>query len=227
MIKYFNSSYGLILISILFSFRSWSSPNLQNTVIFQGTPTPCSLGGTTINIYPEALVNLPTGETVNLSLSGKGTRQKFLAIVKVNAYIAIHYLDNPALLNAEQPIESLNSAGTRLMILQMVQNVTPEDIRAEFDDALDVNHVNLYSPEITALREQTTYYLDAGQRVYLTGYKTKTDNKEHILVFTEDKSIQEQGPTLVTDIWRVWLGIPVDPEMEALKKALLSTQLKQ
>jgi len=43
------------------------------------------------------------------------------------------------------------------MILQMVQNVTPEDIRAEFDDALDVNHVNLYSAEITALREQTTF----------------------------------------------------------------------
>lgn len=211
---------------VLFSMEALAAPRHQNRVTFQGNPTPYSVGGTTVNIYPEALIHLPTGDTVKLGLSGKGVRQKFMAIVKLNAYVAIHYLDNPALLNAANPIESLNGARTRLMILQMIQNVTPEDIRAEFDDALDVNQVDLYSPEISALREQTTYYLDAGQRVYLAGYETKNDDKEHILVFTDDKSIQEQGTTLVSDIWRVWLGIPVDAEMAALKNSLLSSSLK-
>ena len=217
-----SSKYGTVVLALFLSLGVLNSARGQNVVSFHGTPTPYSAGGTSINIYPEAHVNLPTGEIVKLSLSGKGLRQKFLAIVKVNAYVAIHYLDNPAVLNAQTPVESLSGARNRLMILQMIQNVTPEDIRAEFDDALDVNHVNLYSPEITALREQTTYYLDAGDRVYLAGYKIPTDDKEHIFVFTDDQSIQEQGSTLVTDIWRVWLGIPVDAEMEALKKSLLT-----
>lgn len=198
----------------------------QNPVTFSGKPIPYSVGGNNLQIWPEARVNLPNGETLKLSLSGKGTRQKFLAFVKVNAYVAIHYLDNPNLLDPQEPIGSLDKARARLMILQMLQDVNPEDIRAEFDDGLDVNHVDLYSPEITALREQTTYSLDAGQKVYIIGYSNGSDGKEHILVYNDEKSIKEQGSTLVTDIWKVWLGIPVDPEMAALKKSLLNSVSK-
>ena len=173
-------------------------------------------------IYPTASVTLPNGETVDFQLSGKGLRKKWLGIVKVNAYIGIHYLDNPTVLNAQDPIGSLGHARRRLMVLHMLQNVSPEDIRSEFDDALDVNGVNLNSPEMTSLREKTTYSLKSGERAYIVGYESNKDNFENIMVYAQGKLITERGTTLVTDVWKTWFGIPVDEEMAALKSSLLS-----
>ncbi len=221
IILFWASSF--LTLSFIVSPQAYAAPHPKNPVTFLGTPITYSVGGSTVNIHPEANITLPTGEIVKVALSGKGTRQKWIAIVKVNAYVAIHYLDNPSLLSSQNPIDSLGKTQTRLMILHMLQNVSSEDIRAEFDDALDVNNVDLYSPEISYIREQTTYSLNAGQRAFLIGYLTPEDNKEHISIFTTEKTIEEKGTTLVSDLWRVWLGIPVDQEMLVLKKSLLST----
>jgi hypothetical protein len=221
--KYFGFLRPSLLCFTLVCFlspRIWAGP--KNPIQFSGTPTAYSFGGTSISLYPNATVTLPSGEILEFSLSGKGLRQKWMAIIKVNAYVGIHYLDNPAVLNSQDPIGSLAKTQKRMMILQMLQNVSAEDIRAEFDDALDVNGVNLNSPEIASLREQTTYSLNAGERAYLIGYHVPNDSFEHLMVYTDKKSITERGSTLVTDVWRTWFGIPVDQEMAALKKSLLA-----
>lgn len=218
-----NKIFRTFTLSLLFvSIVSFGKPKPKSSIEFSGTPTNYSVGGTNINIYPTATVTLPNGEKVDFSLSGKGLRQKWLGIIKVNAYIGIHYLDNPAVLQNSDPIGSLSHARRRLMILHMLQNVSAEDIRAEFDDALDVNGVNLDSPEMKSLREKTTYSLKAGERAHLIGYEVPGDSFENIMIFTNTKLITERGSTLVSDVWKTWFGIPVDAEMATFKKALLS-----
>jgi hypothetical protein len=216
-----------LILSCFFIFGVEAKGDFEkrNPVVFSGTPTPYSVNGNLVQIFPNASVTLPSGKTLNLSFSGKGIRQKWIAVVKVNAYLAIHYLDNPALLNPNDPIESLNQAQSRMMILHMLQNVSSEDIRTEFEDALDVNSVNLNSPEIKSIREQTDYALNPGERAYLIGYHADEDPLEHIFIHTDKKTIEEKGTSLITDFWRVWLGLPVDAEMKTLKKALLSSSI--
>jgi len=222
--KLFATSKFFIVTLIFFSSAGFSD-NLRwpkNPVVFSGTPTATSIGGTKIDIFPFASVTLPTGEIAPLSLSGKGLRQKWVAIVKVNAYVGIHYLDDPSLLSATDPIGSLANTRTRMMVLHMLQNATANDIRAEFEDALDFNGVNLNSPEMSSLREQMTFSLNAGERAYLIGYHTEDDNDEHFYIDTKLKSIIEKGPALVSDFWRAWFGVSIDQEMANFKKALLS-----
>lgn len=212
----------LLLGLLLVSFNSWASEKPKNPIQFSGTPINYVIGGSSLDIYPQASVTLPTGEQVEFNLSGKGLRQKWLGIIKVNGYVAIHYLDNPSVLSAQDPIGSLSQAHRRLMVLHMLQNVSAEDIRAEFDDALDINGVDLNSPEIKSLREQTTYSLKAGERAYLVGHEVAGDSFENLLIYAPGKTITERGSTLVSDVWKTWLGIPMDQEMAALKKSLLS-----
>ena len=224
--KIFSNSKVLIVTLVFFSSASFCDCRdtlgwPKNPVVFSGTPTATSIGGTNIDIFPSASVTLPTGEIEPLTFSGKGLRQKWIAIVKVNAYVGIHYLDNPSLLSAADPIGSLANTRTRMMVLHMLQNATANDIRAEFEDALDFNQVNLNSPEMSSLRKQMTFSLNAGERAYLIGYHSSDDEDEHFYIYTKQKSIIEKGSALVSDFWRAWFGASIDQEMANFKKALL------
>jgi len=214
----------LTMLSLIWGELGYAKP--APPFEFKGTPTTYSVAGVSIPIYPQAQITLPDGRLVDLCFSGKGLRQKRIGIIKVNAYVGIHYLENPAVLSIEDPMNSLSQTQYRMMVLQMMQNVNPEDIRAEFDDAMDANGVNLNSPELNALRKEITFSLKSGERAYFIGYRNPNDSFENLMVFTETKLINERGSTLVTDIWSGWFGIPVDREMAVFKKSLLSQAKK-
>jgi hypothetical protein len=164
---------------------------------------------------------LPSGEVRQVLFSGKGTRQKFVAVAKVNVYAILHYLDEPSALNSQDPIGSLSGTQTRMLVLQMMQNLSASDIRSGFEDSLDINEVDINSTEMRSLLKQIDFSVSVGDKIYFIGYKSQADDLEHLYVYTDKKTIFEKSPSLVTDFWKIWFGVPVDKEMASCKEELL------
>lgn len=193
----------------------------QAPVTYIGDPTNYTVGSQTVQVYPGALVTLPSGEVRQVLFSGKGTRQKFVAVAKVNVYAILHYLDEPSALNSQDPIGSLSGTQTRMLMLQMMQNLSASDMRSGFEDALDVNDIDINATEIRSLLKQIDFSVNVGDKIFLIGYKSQADAFENLYVYTEKKTIFEKSPSLVTDFWKIWFGVPVDKEMAVCKGDLL------
>ena len=192
-------------------------------VQYLGAPTTVSVSGYAVNIYPQAQITLPShlaDTVVDTQLTGKGVRQKWISILKLNIYVAAHYMDNLADLNTAQPMSAMAKSKARIIRLTMLQNATANDIRTDFEESLDVNGVDLESDAMVSIRNQLDFSLNAGDSVTIIGYPS-ADGMDHFVVEAPKKIIQEQAPGLSVDFWKIWFGIPMDKEMKALQANLL------
>lgn len=214
---------GFFFLTLSFIGNAQVNLFTESPVTFVGEATNYPVGSYNVQVYPGAQITLPNGEVREVSFSGKGIRQKFLAVAKVNIYAVLHYLDQPSALNVQDPIGSLENTQTRFLMLQMTQNLSASDIRNGFEDALDINGVDIFAPEMQSLLSQINFSVNAGDKIYFVGYRSSEDELEHLYVYTDKKTILEKGATLASDFWKIWFGTPVDKEMAACKKELLTS----
>jgi hypothetical protein len=199
------------IFSMLFAVSSFSLAAVE----FTGAPQQVSVSGITIPVYPTAKVD---GE--ELKLTGYGTRAKQIFLgLKANVYVAASYSTQP--LESTNPMESVKAAKAKVIQLTFVRNLTSDEIRTSFEEALDKNGVDLNATPIQNIFAQFAFSLKAGQTVTLTGTQNATGSMEKLVIEVPGKTAQEEGKELATDFWRIWLGIPVDAEMGELKKALV------
>lgn len=210
---------AFLVLSVL-SLMSISS--FGSVVELTGTPTTIDVSGTAMQVYPQAILTTPQG-TRNLKLTGYGIRQKAVGFVKVNVYLATSYVDESITLNHDDPIESLKDAKGRVILLDMLRTMTAEEIRNAFEEALDVNGVDVNSEEVQNLLSQFDGDLYAGDRIVVSSYPSER-SLETLIIELPKKDLTETADFLGLDFWRIWFGVPVDELMAELKTKLIGVK---
>lgn len=206
----------------VFLFGLIQSAGLSAAVEFKGTPQMVDVSGTPMQVYPQAALTTPTGVTP-LKLTGFGIRQKSVAFINVNVYFATSYADESLSLNPESPIDSLKDAKGRVILLDMLRTMTAQDIRAAFEEALDVNGVNVNSKEIQSLLSRFQGDLYAGNRIVISSHPGE-NGLENLVVELPKSNLSEAGNLLGLDFWKIWFGEPVDALMGELKTRLVGVK---
>ena len=208
-----NICFLFLALVVTHSF-SWGS-----VVELQGNPTDIDVSGTPMKVFPQATLTTPKGNT-NLKLTGYGIRQKAVAFVHVNVYLATSYVDESINLNNSSPVDSLKDAKGRVILLDMLRTMTAQDIRTAFEEALDVNGVDVNSKEVQSLFSQFTGDLHAGDRIVVASYPTGEGTVETLILELPKKTLTESGNLLGLDFLKIWFGEPVDELMGELKAKL-------
>lgn len=198
------------------------SMSFSSVVELSGTPETIDVSGTVMNVYPQATLTTPNG-TTSLKLTGYGIRQKSVAFVKVNVYLATSYVDENITLSKENPIDSLKDAKGRVILLDMLRTMTAQEIRTAFEEALDVNGVDVNSEKVQSLLSQFEGDLYAGDRIVVASYPSER-NLESLIIELPKKDLSESGDFLGLDFWRIWFGEPVDELMAELKAKLIGVK---
>lgn len=166
-----------------------------------------------------------TLDTIAMSKVGTGIREKdvFLGI-KANVYRATLLASDPAKFsrdaNQRVALDSLLAMDAFALQLLLKRDVSAEDMVVGFEAALVKNG----DPKSPALMEFKTKLRNAGniatgQTVTITvNRKTNTLKAEHAQTKIDIKGDNK----LFGDIFSIWLGIPADAELAALKTKIIS-----
>lgn len=208
-----------LTVSFLGLFAFIATSAFASVVEVKGTAKDVDVSGKIYKVYPEATLNTLNGP-VSLKLTGYGVRQKSVAFVKVNVYLATSYVDVDTTLSTTTPIDSLKDAKGRVIMLDMLRAMTASDIRTAFEEALDVNGVDINSKAIQSVFSKFNGDLREGDRILLASYPGERSDETLMIELPRKNIIQETGNFLGLDFWKIWFGEPVDALMGELKARL-------
>jgi len=208
-----------IVVSLL-SLSLWmGSTALGSIVEMKGVAKAVNVSGKVYKVNPEATLNTANGP-VHLKLTGYGVRQKSVAFVRVNVYLATSYIDVDTQLSTSNPIESMKDSKGRVIALDMLRAMSAADIRSAFEEALDLNGVDVNAKAIQAVFSKFTGDLKEGNRIILASYPRENSSENLIIELPGMNTIQETGNLLGLDFWKIWFGEPIDKLMGELKAKL-------
>jgi hypothetical protein len=101
----------------------------------------------------------------------------------------------------------------------MLRTMTAQDIRTAFEEALDVNGVDVNSKAVQSVFSKFQGDLYAGDRILLASYPGER-SAETLVIELPKSNISEVGNFLGLDFWKIWFGEPVDELMGELKAKL-------
>lgn len=211
---------SLFLIAVSFPLFAASS------VDFSGTPIELKDAGKSmtdtgriVKIHPVA--RLTSGkDKLELKLTGAGIRWKTVAIMDVNVYAAANYLDSTLKINAQNPIESVAASKAKVMQMTFFRSLTAKEIGEALKAALEKNNVDLKAPHLKAFFDQFEFAVSPGETMTLIGTKLPNGDEE-LIVEVPGKVIKGKGKNIATDVWKGYLGTPVDKGLEDLKSKLI------
>lgn len=157
------------------------------------------------------------------SLVGKGIRKKKIAIFSVKVYEAEFFVSNLSLFKKEKvkPLEALAKMEGASIQLTFLRNLSSDQVRDSFSDALKANHVDPASPQMKEFFAQVvaTEKFPEGKSVTLSA-----DVAKGVLTYVDVNGKMNEihaDQKFVIDLFSIWLGVPVDGGLADLKEALL------
>ena len=205
-------------LSLAVGIALLSAGSFGSVVQMTGTPKDVDVAGKIYKVHPTATLNTLNGPT-ELKLTGYGVRQKSVAFVKVNVYLATSYVDLDTQISTNNPIDSMKNSKGRVIVLDMLRAMSAADIRTAFEEALDVNGVDVNSKAVQSVFSKFTGDLREGDRIILASYPGERA-AETLVIELPKTQIQETGNFLGLDFWKIWFGEPVDALMGELKSRL-------
>lgn len=210
---------SLIILGLAFQVFAASA------VEFSGAPTELKDTGKSmtdtgrvVKVFPKA--SLAVGKNkLDLNLTGAGVRWKTVAIMDVNVYAAAHYLDAGLKIDANKPMESVAAAKAKVIHMTFFRSLTSKEIGDALQAALEKNAVDLKAPHLKSFFSQFEFSVSPGESITLIGTKLPNGD-EQLILEAPGKTIQGQGKNIATDVWKGYLGTPVDKGLEDLKKKL-------
>lgn len=210
-------------VSLLFSLLVWT--HFGSADVLSLTLGKDVKYGVTLSTGATATVN---GQTVNLTTVGSGLRQKKVVIVPVNVYVAQLLVSDPSryVKTNAGALPSLDASQTVAMYLSFLRNVDASTINEAFQASLDANGISEKDPDIVKFKQLVdelgglkdngamTILIsknnDGTETLVLENKKDKTDSRTHV-----------GAAGLTHKLMSMWLGIPADSYLEALKTELL------
>ncbi len=195
---------------------------LGSVISFVGEPDPnleIKVGNITVPVHREADVTVGDPPTVRrVFLSGVGIRYKKILFMTVPVYTAAHYIDIIPI-SEENPMETIGASATKAMYMTALRDITSDQMRSAFEEALDINGVDLQEPCLAGLLDELEFDLPIEATGIMVGYQSSAP--DNILVEAPDRVVERHCNTISYDWWKVWFAIPVDDEMAKLKQKLI------
>ena len=193
------------------------------------TPVNSSKTLETVNLSKSAKADLGGGATMELTTVGAGLRQKKVALFNVKVYVAeLLSSDSSTVAHADSTVlASLDNSRTVAFRLSFLRAVDAPTVQKSFEDALVVNKVDINAADIKAFLANVKASGDANSGKTMVILTNKEGNKD--AVYFEDtngkvtKVVGNVG--LARSIQAIWMGVPADAGLVALKAAL-TTELK-
>ncbi|NBV51373.1 hypothetical protein EBR03_08510 [bacterium] len=212
----------LALVLLALTFQVFAA----SLVEFSGAPTELKDTGKSmtdtgriVKVFPKAAMAVGKNK-MDLVLTGAGVRWKTVAIMDVNVYAAASYLDAGTKLNIEKPMESVEAAKAKVIQMTFFRSLTSKEIGDALQAALEKNGVDLKAKHLKDFFGQFEFSVSPGETITLIGTKLSNGDEELVLE-APGKMIKGQGKNLATDVWKGYLGEPVDKGLEDLKKKLI------
>ena len=200
-----------------------SSTVFGSLLEFEGSPSQViTVGNIKVPVYAEARVHVGNAPSSGFPvyLTGAGIRVKQIVFVDTNLYATSSYVDNTSGISKTDPLGSLARNNVKALSLTLLRDLSADEIRSSFEDALMANNVDLDSPGVKELLSKITFDMPAQSTTSIAGFVDGHSDSAFIETSTGYKaSAQDKGLSL--NFWRVWFGIPVDDGMKALKANLI------
>lgn len=197
-----------------------STLSLGNVVEFVGTASTENISGVNISVYPEAKIKQLDGSMVTAKLSGSGIRKVNVVFVSVNVYHIASYVMYPEKLKLPNAMEGIQASPTRLLKLTLLRNLSGQEIRTSFEQALEHNGVDITHASFVKMMEQIEGTSTSPGQTVLFG-ATPGKSEERIFVELPNKKFEDETKGLSTDMWKIWFNKPVDAPMKELQKLLV------
>ena len=215
---------GLRLFAVL---ALASLPALAGIVQFSGQPRYVSINNYSVPVYPEALTMAPpTGPATDgykLALTGFGIYVKKIAFIKVNVYVAAHYIEVGHSMLAADPLKSVVESPAEVIQMTLGRSVSADETVSAFEDGLTTNHVDLDSPAIRHILEEIDFDTAPQDNVTILTLPG-SGGSESVTIETRAKTIFAEQENLGLDMWRIWFGIPMDWGIAQLKPKLIGAK---
>lgn len=177
--------------------------------------TPYEIGGLkfkvakTIKAGPESL-----------SLTGYGIRKKKVVFIKVNVYVASHYVSNPSAWTANDPAGALKKQPRRLLNLNFMRDVPGEKIKGAFEDSLKENGLDPERKDLAKILNGMAADLKEKDQISFSGTIDGKSGEQTLTAKGPSGSVEAKSPSIVDDMWSIWFGKPADGGLEDLKAEL-------
>ncbi len=184
-----------------------------------GSPEMIEAADVKVPIYPLAKLKLSGGSPTDvLKLTGSGVRKK--SILRVSVYVAASYIKDPSSLTGMEPLAKLPSGMPRAIQLTFVRNVTEEQMRSGFIEALKENKVDVETPAIKSLLAGIKGPLAEKTQMTLVGFGK--GGLDTLFIDFPGGTVSAKGKDLALDFWKIWFGKSADGGLEDLKAQLVS-----
>ncbi len=167
-------------------------------------------------------LTLTTDSETNLSLSGKteGIRHKRVALFNINVYKAKLYVD-PEFVTVKNASKILALKSKAIKITPM-RSFSGKKLKEAMVVSYEKNSVDpTTKAQVEFLSLISANKIKKNQIVYLIGHEGKNQDQLFLVMSSLKKKIQ--GPKgFLKDVFSVWLGNPVDGDMEKLQNILIN-----
>lgn len=168
---------------------------------------------------------LKDGEkTYKLKLISSGLREKKVAFISVNVYVAQWFIDSNKEWNKN--IDKLTDLSPLAMRLTFKRNLKAAQMKEAFMEALKENKVNLESEHIKKFLDIIQKNGDINENTSLTLVSVAQENDKVKFLIESTKGTQNEftGPSSINrDIFSIWFGESSDKKLLELKNKLLGS----
>jgi hypothetical protein len=176
-------------------------------------------------VAPSALSRVDN-HSVEVSLLGAGLFTSNFLIFTSNEYVAQMYSSEPEKFarTSEGALESLNNMNEVVIQLSFLSDIKAKKFSATLAEALEKNDYDLNSTDLKSFLDSVSQGNNAisGRTVIITGRRL-ADGSD-LVVYSDclSRSTSIVGPHGFTNaIMSIWLGVPVDKNMQKLKSEIL------
>lgn len=179
-----------------------------------------------VNISKSATAKFEKSET-QLGTVGGGLRWKKVLLSKVKVYVAQILVSSPErfVKKDKEALKSLDDSEMVALQMTFLRTVEADKVQTSLRDAFSVNKVDMTTPAIKNFLSAVSKGGDATAGGNLTILIRKHTDGSETLIYEDTAGKQthitgERG--LTQKVFTVWLGIPSDDGVAALKKDLLN-----
>lgn len=177
------------------------------------------------SVFPTATATVE-GESIKMTSIGTGLRQKKVVFMTFKVYVGQLFVSNPEKFKKSETeaLASLKEQKAVAMQLHFLRGVDAPDVQKSFAASLKKNNIDM---ESAAMKQ----FLDAvnkggkaidGKTLTILGAKLKDGSEVIYYENSHGESSEIKGSAgLISSIFSIWLGTPVDDEVATLKKSLL------
>lgn len=169
------------------------------------------------------------GQNYALTTVGYGLRTKKVLIANIKVYVAQLLVSSPARFvhTDADALSSLEDSQTVALQMQFLRTVDAQRVQVSFRDALDANKVDVNTPAIKQLLTAVANGGDALADKALTVVINKNSDGSETLVYEDASGRQTKikgDKNLTRSVFSIWLGVPSDDGVAALKTQLIHSQ---